>query len=506
VPLLHPSVARDALLFLFFLVAWLFAPRATPLDRTVRYIGTFEVIDSRTLKDSLGQTWHATVSSPPGTYVGEVTFWPFEAADLPFVFQAQKIYRAKGMLGEARVMVAQQIVDRDEPILLKKWRMQVEKLAWSTGAKALLHALVLGQAREIPIEIRTGMQRLGLAHLTAVSGFHLGLLWGVLGLLSRLFPWEGRPAFKVLGLGALWAYVALIGYPLSAVRAAVMLSLLALVALGPRRKAGLRTLGYTVAGMLLFQPEWLQDVGFQLSVSAVTGIVVWMKLPLPRWGKTIGLSVAAQFATLWVALPTFHQFPWFFLPANLLLTPLVLLLYPYALLAVIGQVMGLVFPFPECALEALAGVPEHWVFHGGYLSASGRWALQMATLGSLYGVYRRWWILSCLGVLAAVMVLVESGPMTVQERTWHQQGRGLAQVEIRGDTALIQGTKGFLSQAFYWDKKLEGYFDSRGVKHRHVVPVPFNAVPEALRQWGDSTQSKVLWRLPRRKKRTSATD
>ncbi|NDD47371.1 MAG: hypothetical protein EBZ31_03345, partial [Flavobacteriia bacterium] len=131
------------------------------------------------------------------------------------------------------------------------------------------------------------------------------------------------------GVGGIWAYVHGIGLPISAVRAAIMLTVLGLLGMGKRRKSGLRGLAFTVGAMLLYQPEWLYDIGFQLSASAVLGIILWMRWPLASWVKTLGISLVAQFSTLWVALPTFHLWPWFFWPANLLLTPLLLLLYPY---------------------------------------------------------------------------------------------------------------------------------------------------------------------------------
>ena len=502
----HPIFLRDLMLLIVFGVAWFSVPRAKLLDRQVHYQGQFRILDGRTLVDSLGQRWHLSKPLSSGAYRGNVTFYPFEDLELPFVFSSKMVYGAKDMLGEARLGEVQCSSEAEQSKLVLAWNLKVDSLPWSSSAKALVQALVLGKARDLPPEIRGGLQRLGLAHLTAVSGFHLGLLWGLIAGSMRILPWPWRPRARIMGLALLWGYVALIGYPLSAVRAAVMISFLAVLNLGERRKTGMRTLVWTVAGMLLYQPAWLKDVGFQLSVSAVAGIILWMGLPMSPWQKTSGLSAAAQFSTLWVAWPTFHQWPWFFWPANLFLTPVILMLYPYTAMAIVGQAFGWFLPFPEWALNALAAVPEDWVLTGGYLSDSGRWALRISVLGGLYGAYKKWWVLSFMGILAAGMLLAESGPWKTQERTWHQQGRGLAQVEIRVDTALIQGTKGFLAQSYYWERRLEGYFQSRGVKYYQYVPLAYPALPEDLRQWGDSTQSKVLWRLPRRKKRTSATD
>lgn len=501
--MLYPHVRRDVLLALAFGVLLVVVPRAQPLDRPLSYTGLFTVVDARSLRDSLGQLWHTTAAEGPGSYLGTLTLRPFESLDLPFVFRAKEVYGAKGMLGEARILKAERLHAAISPKLLKIWMLRIEKLQWSTGAKALVHALVLGKARDLPEGIRIGMQRLGLSHLTAVSGFHLGLLWGLIAACSRMLPWGIRPLVRIAGVGAIWAYVSVIGMPISAVRAAIMLTVLALLGLGSRRKSGLRGLAFTVGGMLLYQPEWLYDLGFQLSVSAVLGIVLWMRWPLKSRWKTLGISVVAQFSTLWVALPNFHLWPWFFWPANVLLTPLLLLVYPYVGFALVAQALGHDLPFPEKALDLLASVPNSWVWEGGYLGFSGRLALAVAVVGGWWGLYTRRMGLSALALCTAWAVIVESTPLPTQERTWHRYGRGLAQVEVRGDSALVQGTQGFLGRAYYWDKSLQGYWRSRGVKHIEKRVVSYSSLPETLRTWGESRQEALCWVRPRSIQRRS---
>jgi ComEC/Rec2-related protein len=501
--MLYPHASRDLLLVLAFGVLWAVVPRAQPLDRPLSYIGLFTVVDARSLRDSLGQLWHTAAAEGPGSYFGALTLRPFESLDLPFVFRAKEVYGAKGMLGEARILKAELRHATETPNVLKGWTMRVEKLPWSEGAKALVQAMVLGKARDLPEGIRTGMQRLGLSHLTAVSGFHLGLLWGLIAACSRMLPWGIRPLVRMAGVGGIWAYVSVIGMPISAVRAAVMLTVLALLGLGSRRKSSLRGLAFTVGGMLLYQPEWLYDLGFQLSVSAVLGIVLWMRWPFKSGWKTLGISLVAQFSTLWVALPTFHLWPWFFWPANVLLTPLLLLVYPYAGFALVAQALGHDLPFPEKALDLLASVPDSWVWEGGYLGFSGRLALAVAVVGGWWGLYTRRKGLCALALCTAWAVMVESTPLPTQERTWHRHGRGLAQVEVRGDSALVQGTQGFLGRAYYWDKSLQGYWRSRGVKHIEMRVVSYSALPETLRTWGESRQEALCWVRPRSIQRTS---
>ena len=99
-----------------------------------------------------------------------------------------------------------------------------------------------------------------------------------------------------------------------------------------RGRTALNLLGAAVAGMLLWNPYFLFDISFQLSVCASAGILLFyepLRHALARLGKIppricegCALSTAAQVLVLPIILYNFHSFPLYFIPANLIVVPL----------------------------------------------------------------------------------------------------------------------------------------------------------------------------------------
>ncbi|NDD47372.1 MAG: hypothetical protein EBZ31_03350 [Flavobacteriia bacterium] len=68
----YPQASRDLLLVLAFVALWMVLPRARLLDRALTYDGAFTVVDARSIRDSLGQRWHARTDEVSGDYVGSL--------------------------------------------------------------------------------------------------------------------------------------------------------------------------------------------------------------------------------------------------------------------------------------------------------------------------------------------------------------------------------------------------------------------------------------------------
>ncbi len=216
----------------------------------------------------------------------------------------------------------------------------------------LLAALVLGSAVvPLPAELRESFRAAGLSHALAASGFHLSVL---LGLVQAVGRGLGRPLRLALAAGAILLFLLLAGPQPSVVRAVVMgaCGLLALETGQRARPLGL--LGLTVLVMLLLQPGWLLDVGFQLSVAATAGLVLSAtpleqallpRLPGPeglrrRLAPALAVPLAATLWTLPLQLLHFGAIPLYAVPANLaaapLLTPLTLGAMGLALVALLA--------------------------------------------------------------------------------------------------------------------------------------------------------------------------
>ena len=134
-------------------------------------------------------------------------------------------------------------------------------------------ALLLGQRTLVPAEDREAFARLGVAHILSVSGFHVGILIGMLAILFRLLHLKSglRFALYVVLLGF---YCALCGMSQPVVRA----SLLLLIGFGGkllnRPRTGLHSLCAVLCVMLLISPVQLTGISFQLTFAAVLGITL----------------------------------------------------------------------------------------------------------------------------------------------------------------------------------------------------------------------------------------
>src|SRR5690606_21059892 len=141
---------------------------------------------------------------------------------------------------------------------------------------AIIQALLLGQRQEISQEIYSNYASAGVIHILAVSGLHVGI---ILILLNRLFkPLErlrwGRLIKLLLLLGLLWAFALLAGLSPSVVRAVSMFSFVAVGMQLKRRTSVLNTLFMSLMVLLLINPGFIRQVGFQLSYAAVFSIVL----------------------------------------------------------------------------------------------------------------------------------------------------------------------------------------------------------------------------------------
>lgn len=198
-------------------------------------------------------------------------------------------------------------------------------------------ALTLGWRADIDPETQASYRDAGLAHLLAVSGLHVGLVSLMAG--ASLF-WlgrerRGRIVRGSVQLAATWLFVVITGLAPSTVRAALMFSLFIVSDIVGRSTPKLNLLAAAAIIMLVVKPMLLFDVGWQLSFSAVAGILLAMPVIDAFRNKLYQaamVSVAATTATLPVTLTTFHRFQPYFLVANVLIVPLSAFILIFSLL------------------------------------------------------------------------------------------------------------------------------------------------------------------------------
>ncbi|MBO4564457.1 MAG: ComEC/Rec2 family competence protein [Bacteroidaceae bacterium] len=140
---------------------------------------------------------------------------------------------------------------------------------------SVVTAMTTGDKSELSKELREQYSHAGVSHVLALSGFHLTIIYMLLQLM--LLAWVGSDRWRKVARGliiiAIWAFVAVTGFPPSLVRAAIMFSILLLTQIVRRRVNSVDVLCVTVMVMLCVNPFMLLDVGFELSVLSMLGLL-----------------------------------------------------------------------------------------------------------------------------------------------------------------------------------------------------------------------------------------
>ena len=193
--------------------------------------------------------------------------------------------------------------------------------------------MLIGYKDDLDKDLVQSYTNTGVVHIIAISGMHLALVYGLLLLLTKPIRRKRLQWLRaILMLSGLWMFALLAGAQASVIRSAVMFTCIALGEVLSRKGFVYNTLALSAFVLLIYNPFWLWDAGFQLSYAAVLSIVafyrtiynwIYFKNPILDFvWKTIAISLAAQILTTPVSLYHFHQFPVLFLFTNLVAVPL----------------------------------------------------------------------------------------------------------------------------------------------------------------------------------------
>ena len=284
----------------------------------------------------------------------------------------------------ARQGIHQQIyLNHDELLILKpsstflgqiaQIRVQIQESLMKEGFDedefGVINALLLGQRQEVSKELLNDYSKAGAIHILAISGLHVGI---ILLILSWLFkPLEVLPNGKLIKLLliviTLWFFALLAGMSASVVRAVTMFTAVAIGQSLQRKTSVVHSLIFSMFILLLCKPMFLFDVGFQLSYSAVYGIVTiqpkLVQFWMPKWKlidkvwQLTTVSLAAQLSVLPLSLFYFHQFPGLFLLSNLVIVPFLGIILMGGILII---VLSLLSMLPEFLVQ-LYGAIIFWM-------------------------------------------------------------------------------------------------------------------------------------------------
>ena len=240
------------------------------------------------------------------------------------------------LTGHKDIYTPKAIADR-----CRRWFVNILQEHDITGTElGVVAAMTVGEREELDNETRRQYSAAGAMHVLAVSGLHTGIVyWAIMflltgfGYLPVLYEQKRRKWITaVVCVLCLWCYAFLTGMSPSVMRASLMITVFLTGYAFGRNNISANTIAAAAFFNLLFEPEALFSVSFQLSYAAVLGIIMFywkisglfhVKIKVLRWlWQLFSVSIAAQIGTLPITLWYFQQASNWFALTNILVIPL----------------------------------------------------------------------------------------------------------------------------------------------------------------------------------------
>lgn len=241
---------------------------------------------------------------------------------------------------------------------------RIDRYIPSPHSNQIAKALLLGQKQDLDEEVSEAYITAGTMHVLAVSGLHVGIIYGFFFLFLKPHRLAGKTRVLYLSLVILiiWLYALITGMSPSVLRAATMFTLMGLAQMKSRRPSIINALALSALILMVFDPYIVYSVGFQLSYMAVLGIVL-LQPWIVRWWEPqhrivyyfweiSSVGIAAQLATFPISVYYFHVFPTYFMVSNLIAIPGAFLIMaigiPFILISFVeaaGRWLGLFLDF-----------------------------------------------------------------------------------------------------------------------------------------------------------------
>ncbi len=339
------------------------------------------------------------------------------------------------------------------------WRLRdrvvnVHQNALGSPKGELVSSMVLGRkAVNLPYDIQDQFLQSGLAHILAASGFHVSLLLGVVLGITRQLKVSLRFA---IGIGVLLLYVGLTGLQPSILRASLMGVAGLLGLLTERKVNSTRSLLVIATILLLINPLWVIDLGFQFSFLATLGLIVTLPVLLEYFDfipPTLTSFIAVPIAVFpWVfPLQLFHfgTFATYSILLNVIATPFAVLII---LGGMISGLIGLIIPELGSAIAQLLFYPTQWLMTivsafnqlpGSYL-LFGQLALwQLLIVSSIIILIwqsshgKQYWKLAAVVAILVIIIPITYKQLAIQKVTVFATKEPIIFIQNNGRTTLI---------------------------------------------------------------------
>ncbi len=231
-------------------------------------------------------------------------------------------------------------------------------------AAGLAAGILIGLRERVDRDLAADFTTSGVSHVVAISGWNIAIVGGAVGAFGGRLRRRRRAVLIAVAIGA---YTAFAGASAAVLRAAAMAGVVLLARESARPARAATALGWAVFLLLMVDPGLAVDAGFQLSSAATAGLIAWAaplaaRLEGPQPGRirawlaeSLGVSLAAQAATLPIVLLAFGRLSVVAPAVNLAVVPLVAPAMAAGLLALAGG--GLVSVGGPAGLATILGLP-----------------------------------------------------------------------------------------------------------------------------------------------------
>lgn len=362
-----------------------------------------------------------------------------------------------------------------------------------TNSRAVASALILGYKADLSGDVRRTYADTGTIHVLSVSGAHVAAIFGLLSLVLIFFDRfrYGKAAKTIIIIALLWCYAMLTGFSPSVCRAVTMITIVIAGKTIRRQSNTLNTLAASAFLMLLYNPLYIADVGFQLSYLAVFGLAVFQPIIYrwfsfkPKWASKLWLvcsvSIAAQLTLFPLSAFYFHQFPVYFLIGNLIIfIPVLIIIYTgIALLflpriAIISKILAFILEKSiQLMTEALAFIEHipHATLRKIWLSTTEYLLFYALIISIFYYIHQKkkqwlWLSLATVLLLSVGYSIKKTALLRSNKIVWLNLGKHRGVIFRHGLQAVVLTDLESDDQIYQYS--IQPYLDSCGVQHTAI--------------------------------------
>lgn len=330
------------------------------------------------------------------------------------------------------------------------------------ATQTLLMACIAGDDIYVSEQLKSDFRVSGIAHLLALSGFHIGIIVMIFSFL--LFPmriWSHAGRWRhIIVIIAVWAYACLLGLMPSVVRAATMMTIFLISKLIQRQRSPYNSLSLAALAILIVKPYSLFSPGFQLSFAAVLAILLLADKLNPIDKKhynlrpafsLVSVSLAAMLGTVVISAYYFHAIPLLFLPINTLMA----LIFPIFMIGGLGvtalsacniqapwlaKPIDLIYDLIQYVSHAIAGL-DCAQLNGIFLTPLDTFALLILIaifVWALYAQSLKPWLWFAIAGCATTLIIICDRERIPEDEIYILRPRGRTDILVRHrDSCLL---------------------------------------------------------------------